>query len=98
MDWYYNLVVGADAKVVLTVDRGGMGPCEQKGVLQPGADARTYQLVYEKNTCTPDLGGGPFELEIQSFTGANLTVAVTANGVAQKRTYARDPKTAASPQ
>ncbi len=88
LDWYYALTLGADGRYVMTVDRGTMGRCEQKGMLQAASDPRAYQLVYEKNTCTPELGGGPFEAKVESFTGATLTLAI--DGV--RRTFARDPK------
>lgn len=94
LDWGYTLQVEPDGKLLLTIDRGKMGRCEQKGTLQPGANPRTYQIVYAKDTCNPDYGGTPLTLEIASFTGTVLTVAVTGAGKHTTRTYQRDPKSA----
>lgn len=92
LDWGYLLRIEGDGALLLTIDRGKMGRCEQRGVLQPGADARTYQLTYAKNTCNPDAGGTPLAVEVASFTGGALSLAITGDGTVQRRTYQRDPK------
>lgn len=95
LDWYYTLTLTPDGRLALVIDRGKMGSCEQKGRLQPADDPRTYQLVYEKNTCTPEAGGGPFRVHVESFTGTTLTLAIGDGDAAERRTYGRDPKVAA---
>src|SRR5688572_27880023 len=55
LSWGYTLAVAPDSKIYLVIILGQVGRCDQKGVLQPGPDPRTYQVVYEKNTCTPEL-------------------------------------------
>jgi len=94
MDFGYTLVVRPAGQLVLTIDRGKMGRCEQKGTLAAGADARTYRIVYTKNTCNPDAGGTPMEIKILSFTGSALALLITGDGTERRPTYARDPKSA----
>ena len=92
MDRGYNLVIDPAGKLVLTIDRGKMGRCEQKGTLEVGANPRTYRIVYTKNTCNPDYGGTPLEIKITSFTGAQLALVITGDGAERRPVYARDPK------
>ncbi len=92
VDFYYALAIEPDGKLLMTIDRGKMGRCEQKGRLEPAGDPRSYRLVLEKNTCNPELGGGPFELAVSSFTGDHVTLGTGPDGAMERRTYARDPK------
>jgi len=91
LDWYYRLSIDAEGALELAVDRGKLGACEQRGRLQPTDDPRVYTLVYEKNTCQPELGGGPFELRVESFTGPSLRLAIVGPEGEQRRTYSRAP-------
>lgn len=95
LDWYYRLDLDAEGGLSLAVDRGKLGACEQRGLLQPTADPRAYTLVYEKNTCQPELGGGPFTLRVESFTGPSLRLAIEGPGLEQRRTYQRAPASSA---
>jgi len=92
MDFGYSLVIRPTGQLVLAIDRGKMGRCEQKGTLEAGADPRTYRIVYTKNTCNPDYGGTPMEIKIRSFTGSDLALVITGDGTERRPTYARDPK------
>jgi hypothetical protein len=95
MDRGYNLVIDPTGKLVLTIDRGKMGRCEQKGTLEQGADARTYRLAYTKDTCNPPAAAPvPLDLKIASFTGAALALVITGDGAERRPVYTRDPKSA----
>jgi hypothetical protein len=91
MDRGYRLVIDQTGKLVLTIDRGKMGRCEQKGTLETGADPRSYRIVYTKNTCDPQYGGTPLEIKIASFTGAALALVITGDGAERRPVYTRDP-------
>ncbi len=93
LDFGYRLVLAPDGGYLLTIDRGKMGTCEQKGGLRAGDSPRTYQLAYAKDTCASEPGTGPAAVtfEVASYTGAGLTVALTADGTPLRRTYQRDP-------
>jgi len=94
MDRGYRLVIDQTGKLVLTIDRGKMGRCEQKGTLEAGADPRSYRIVYTKNTCDPQYGGSPLEIKIASFTGGALALVITGDGAERRPVYTRDPNSA----
>ena len=94
MDRGYNLVIDPTGKLVLTIDRGKMGRCEQKGTLEKGVDVRTYRIAYTKNTCDPQYGGTPLEIKIASFTGAALALVITGDGAERRPVYTRSPTSA----
>jgi len=94
LDWGYNLAIDPQGRYLLTIDRGKMGKCEQKGVLAAGADPRSYSLVFTKNTCDPEAGGRTLAIKVASYTGTTLALVVTGDGVERRPTYTRDPKSA----
>jgi len=94
MDFGYALVIAPTGQLVLTIDRGKMGRCEQKGMLEAGADPRTYRIAYTKNTCNPEVGGTPLEIKILSLTDSELALLITGDGTERRPTYTRDPKSA----
>lgn len=93
LDFGYRLVLAPDGGYLLTIDRGKMGTCEQKGGLRGGASPRSYQLAYTRDTCAsvPGTGAAAVTLDVASYTGGALTVALTAEGTPLRRTYERDP-------
>lgn len=92
LDWGYNLVIDAQGRYLLTIDRGKMGKCEQKGVLAQTADPKNYSIVFTKNTCDPERGGVTLAIKIESFTGSELALVVTGDGSERRPVYRRDPK------
>jgi hypothetical protein len=92
LDWGYTLAIQPGGQLLLTIDRGKMGRCEQKGTLEPGADPRSYKIAYTKNTCSPEYGGTPLEIRVASFTGSALSLVMSGHGAERHPTYARDPK------
>lgn len=96
LDFGYSLTVGADGAFVLSIDRGKLGRCEQKGTLAAGSDPRSYKIAFVKDTCDPEYSGGTIDIAIASFTGSALVVVTTFAGTAQRRTYARAPDATSS--
>ena len=95
MDRGYTLVIDLAGKLVLTIDRGKMGRCEQKGTLEKGADPRSYRIAYTKDTCNPPAAGPtPLAIKIVSFTGGALALVITGDGTERRPVYTRDPKSA----
>lgn len=89
MAFGYALEIGADGAFLLTMDRGKLGKCEQKGTLAAGADTHHYKIAFEKNTCDRDYAGGTVDIVIESFTRGSLVVATTFAGTTTRRTYAQ---------
>ncbi|MBA3458121.1 MAG: hypothetical protein H0T42_33885 [Deltaproteobacteria bacterium] len=94
LDRGYTLVIDPAGALLLTIDRGKMGKCEQKGTLVTDGNPRWYRIVYTKNTCNPDYGGTPLEIKIASFTGTELALVITGDGAERRPVYTRDPKSA----
>lgn len=92
LDWGYNLVLDAQGRYHLTIDRGKMGKCEKKGMLAQTADTKNYSLTFSKNTCEPGVAGVTLTIRIESFTGSELALVVTGDGTERRPVYRRDPK------
>jgi len=92
MSWSYALTIQPDGTVVGRIDRGKLPRCDQQGTLTTGTGERRFALAYRKNTCNAQQSGaGLAEVEVASFTGDALTLVVTMDGVAERRTYQRRP-------
>ncbi|MBA3459251.1 MAG: hypothetical protein H0T46_04775 [Deltaproteobacteria bacterium] len=93
LDWYYRLTVAPDGRLDLTVDRGKLGPCEQRGQLVPGKSLPTFILTLDKDTCT-ETGptGGSLAVGIASYTGNQLVLAYGVGTSTVQRTYVRAPQ------
>jgi hypothetical protein len=93
MDWYYRLTVVPDGRFALLVDRGKIGPCEQRGQLVPGKSMPTFILTITKDSCSPTgPNGGSLAVGIASYTGSSLVLAYGVGTTTVQRTYVRDPK------
>ena len=84
MDFGYSLVIRPTGQLVLAIDRGKMGRCEQKGTMKPSSP-RVFQVTYTRGECNPQAVNIPLDMSVASFTGTSLTVVVGD----QKRTYTR---------
>ena len=90
MSWSYALSIAPDGKLVGKIDRGKLPQCDRVGTLSGGG--RKLALAMTKNTCDQaDRHPGNADVEVASFTGNVLTLAVTIDGVAERRTYTRRP-------
>jgi hypothetical protein len=92
LDWFYRLVVVADGRFALVIERGKMGTCEQAGTLVQGKSPETFLLTLTKDTCSK-IGptGGALTIAVPSYTGGALTLAYLVGDGVVKRTYTRDP-------
>ncbi|HET9482513.1 MAG TPA: hypothetical protein VFO79_01030 [Xanthomonadales bacterium] len=91
MSWSYALAITADGTLTGKIDRGKLPRCERQGTLAY-AGGRKFKLAMTKNTCEQAIANaGAAEVEVASFTGNALTLVVTTDGVAERRTYTRRP-------
>jgi hypothetical protein len=91
LDWGYRMTIGADGAIAVTIDRGKLGRCEQKGKLDAGGEAKTFTVTYAKNDCNRDYAGAQLVLKISSFTGDALAFALTGYGSEERHIYRRAP-------
>ena len=73
----------------LVIDRGKMRRCEQRGTLAAGADRQTFAIVYQRNECDRAHVGGKLTVHVDSFTGDQLVLAITGDGVDEHRRFTR---------
>lgn len=93
LDWGYRLIVMADGRFALVIDRGKMGTCEQHGTLAQGKGPSTFVLTLTRDSCSESGSrGGSLALSVASYTGQVLTLAYQVGDDLVKRTYTRDPK------
>ncbi len=90
LDWSYRLTIEATGSYLLHVDRNRLGACDEKATLT-GIVGRpkSYALVFGENQCHREFSGTAATLAVTSFTGTTLAVAVTADGLDQRRTFDR---------
>ncbi len=89
LDWGFFLTLDGD-KFELTIDRGKIGRCVQRGAIVAGEDKRTFSVTLAKDECNPDhIAGQKLTLHVDSFTGDELVLATKGEGVDDHRTYAR---------
>ncbi len=94
VDWFYRLLVAPDGRFELTIERGKMGTCEQRGRLAAGKGPSAFLLTLTKDSCAPDgtpLGGGLL-VSVPSYTGEALTLMYLVGDTQIRRSYTRDPK------
>ena len=89
VDWGYFLTIDKAGAFDLVVDRGKMGRCEQRGTLAAGADARTFSTVFQRNECDRAHLGAKLSVHVDSFTGDQLVLAITGDGVEEHRRFTR---------
>jgi len=93
LDWGYRLQIMADGRLLLHVDRGKLGGCDQAGQLVPGKSMPTFILTLTKDTCSKTgPTGGQLAVGVKSYTGEQLTIAYSVGEQTVQRTYQRDPK------
>jgi hypothetical protein len=92
LDWSYRATIETSGRYVLHVDRNRLGACDEKGALTatPGKP-RTYALVFGENMCHRELSGTAATLEVTSYTGAALELAVTGDGLVERHRFTRAP-------
>lgn len=91
LDWLYRLSILPGGRFVMKVDRGKMGPCEQRGTIAHYGEGASFMLTLTWDTCSHSDGGNlPFT--IPSFTGDAMTLAYKVGTAKTKRFYTRDPK------
>jgi len=91
MDWLYRLTVVPDGRFVMSVERGKLGPCEQRGTIAQYGEGASFMLTITRDSCSHGEGGSlPFT--IPSFTGDRMTLAYKVGTSKTKRFYQRDPK------
>jgi hypothetical protein len=92
MSWSYALTIQPDGAYTGKIDRGKLPRCDREGTLTVGDSPRKLKLAMKKNTCEQAIANaGVADVEVASFTGDVLTLIVTADGVAERRTYTRRP-------
>jgi hypothetical protein len=93
LDWGYRLQIVADGRLVLHVDRGKLGPCDQAGRLVQGDGPSTFVLTLTKDSCSKTgPTGGQLAVGVKSYTGQQLTLAYAVGENTVQRTYQRDPQ------
>ena len=91
MAWSYALTIEPGGALYGKIDRGKLPRCERQGRLAPAGE-RTFTLAMTKNTCEQAIANaGVAEVEVASYTGDSITLVVTIDGVAERRTYTRRP-------
>ncbi len=100
IDWFYRLSLVPDGRFALTIERGKMGTCEQRGVLTQGNGPSAFQLRLTKDSCAPDGTplGGELLLSVPSYTGDAMTIMYLVGNTQVRRSYTRDPKVAYTAQ
>ena len=89
VDWGYFLTIDDKGLMDLVIDRGKMGRCEQRGTLAAGADKQTFAITYARNECDRAHTGQPLVVHVDSFTGDQLVLAITGDGVDEHRRFTR---------
>ena len=89
VDWGYFLTIDEKGAMDLVIDRGKMGRCEQRGTLAAGTDKQTFAIVYQRNECDRAHMGGKLSVHVDSFTGDQLVLAITGDGVDEHRRFTR---------
>ena len=91
MDWLYRLTIVPDGRFVMSVERGKMGPCEQRGTVAHYGEGASFMLTLTRDSCSKG-EGGQLPFTIPSFTGDAMTLAYKVGTAKTKRFYTRDPK------
>ncbi len=89
VDWGFFLTIDGDGKFALIVDRGKMGRCEQRGTLVAGADKQSFEITFQRNECDRAHAGQKLAVHVESFTGDELVLKTSGDGVADLRHYTR---------
>jgi len=91
MDWLYRLTIVPDGRFVMSVERGKLGSCEQRGTVAHYGEGASFLLTLTKDSCSKG-EGGQLPFTIPSFTGDAMTLAYKVGTTKTKRFYTRDPK------
>lgn len=90
LDSSYLLKIAADGTLDLTIDRGKLGTCTQRGKLAP-AGRNQLAVTYSHDECHRSVGGDLTEakLVVTSFTGDALALEVIAGQLDEHTSYSR---------
>jgi hypothetical protein len=89
LDWSYRLVVVADGRFSMRVDRGKLGPCEQRGWI---SGTGPFTLTLTKDGCSDSHAvGGALNVEVPSLTANAMTLQYAVGAQTVTRAYTRVP-------